>query len=334
MAKKVLLEKNFFDNDTGDIIDRITKEHEYLTGKENPSPNEVKADEENQSLASVDLESVLNHYRKKFVESEKAQDYLKSNGLTRREIGVWFNPGFSDGTIVNLVSERQKKELQSFGILDADLKDRYQDSLAFTLSDDESNLKRLYGININSGKIIKPLNNEVVFFNEKALEVYRERVLVCLNLIDCLCLFQLGFDNALSVGDEEQLAVKHYEKLKAKRIKELVIVANCRSETEVEAGLGMCELAVNYGMSARLFNPRERFNSSFEMIRAGKSKKEIEELIKNLTIFSPEKQAFRMSRDGIYTVFEINGVTYKLSGVKESFVNSLKVNIRAELGDQ
>src|SRR4030042_14871 len=95
MAKKDVLKgrsivnKNIFNqvNKSIDIIDKITKEHEYLEQQKEESP--------------LDPNAVIDFYHKKLYENPEALKCLEKIGLKKHANYERFKVGFSDGSLLN-----------------------------------------------------------------------------------------------------------------------------------------------------------------------------------------------------------------------------------------
>src|SRR4030042_2259563 len=101
MAKKDVLKgrsivnKNIFNqiNKSGDIIDKTTKEHEYLEKQKEESP--------------LDPNAVIEFYHKRLYENTDALKCLEKLGLKKQANYERFKIGFSDGSILNILSKKQ-----------------------------------------------------------------------------------------------------------------------------------------------------------------------------------------------------------------------------------
>lgn len=272
---------------------------------------------------SITLNTIADYYHKKIYESGEAQDYISRYPKSAHKVLKWFKAGFSDGKVLELLSDKQKEEFKTCGILESDntsYHDRYLNSLVFPLYDDNEIIKALYGINITTGEYIKPLDEkEGLFFNGKALKVYRESVILAEDLLQLLDLMESDYDNVITTGLGANFNIKHLDKLKNERIKEVIITA----KEHQDAAQAICEVLSTEGITAKLI----------PLQKAVKNKKEWEELLKNALLFTPDKAEFKVKKEKDRYIFMIGEITYKLSGVKESFVNSLKVNIRAEMNN-
>ena len=68
-----------------------------------------------------------------------------------------------------------------------------------------------------------------MLFNEKAIKVYSDRIILAEGIIEALSLMEMGFNNV--VGYEGRFEVEHIEKLKDNRVKEVVLAV----KNEVQA---------------------------------------------------------------------------------------------------
>ena len=317
MAKKVIGDVDFFD-ESGDIIDRITREIDNelkldLSGIEetNVTDKSIKDD----YGRSFDLSAVMEYYHKKLFENKEALSWLagrgfKSNSLSSPEILGRFKLGFADGSLVHIIGAGQTVELKKCGIIRENGIEHFERCIVFPVFDDNGNTIGFYGISIETGKDVYAGKHQGIF-NRKASKVYDEIILTG-SIIEALSLIELGFENVLvCYGDGDPV-----ETFKTDRVKTIIMSFK---DDELKNKL------VNEGLAVK--------SISFSV---GMNKDEIQNLIDKAETFRTEKSndKFKVSYDNGVYIFFIDGMIYNLAGIKDIFSPNLKVKIRVELQDK
>src|SRR4030042_4541740 len=115
MARKDVLKgrsivnKNIFNqvNKSVDIIDRITREHEYLD----------KISHRGSEDTELKIESVIEFYHKRLYEKPEALNCLEKLGLKKQANYERFKTGYADGSILNSLSKKQIELLKKLGLI-------------------------------------------------------------------------------------------------------------------------------------------------------------------------------------------------------------------------
>jgi DNA primase len=92
--------------------EKLNKTPEPLNSVETPL-NGAKQD----SLESVDLKAIASFYHKTLAKSQEARAYLESRGITDKKLWSRFQIGFSDGSLLQVLSSTQQKELTERGLI-------------------------------------------------------------------------------------------------------------------------------------------------------------------------------------------------------------------------
>ena len=208
MAKKDVLKgrsivnKNIFEqaNKSGDIIDKVSKEHEYL----------VKQKEE----APLDPNAVINFYHKKLYENPEALNCLGKLGLKKQANYERFKIGFSDGKLINSLSKKQIELLKKLKLIGEDNAEYFNNCIVFPIFNENGKASCIYGLDITTNEYLKPiyLNSEIPIFNEKATKVYDE-VILTENILEALSLIELEIENVISINDSSNITARHIKLL-------------------------------------------------------------------------------------------------------------------------
>ncbi len=305
---------------------------------------EVKPEEKQTSTESGNihnLNAVKNYYHKRLFDHPEALEYLKKRGLTNTEHYERFQIGFADGGLNLVIGEKQKQALTDAGILNEKGREHFLNCLIFPIFNDNNQTIGFYGRDTNDGsdfkhRYLKGPHSGV--FNRKASKVYDEIILTeC--IIDCLSLIETGFENVQPIYGTNGFTEEHLQILKADRVK-MVILALDNDEPGQIATEKYKESLINEGFKVKIVSPfgGKDWNDA---LKAGALKKDdLKVLIEQAAIFEAEKDiesdashGLKVTQEGFGTIFAFVDITYKVSGVKETFITSLRVNIKAENGD-
>ena len=164
-------------------------------------------------------------------------------------------------------------------------------------------------------------------FNHQAFKVYPERMILTESVIDALSLMVLGCENVSCSYGTNGVTSYLLEALKDNRTKE-VILAFDNDKPGKEAAVETAEDLLKTGYSVRtIFPPEKDWNESLSEI----TKDDVLKLIETapLQIPTPEEKPFAVKSEGNY-LFHCSSLNYRIIGVKEGFVSSLKVNVRCQ----
>ncbi|MBN2546069.1 MAG: hypothetical protein JXB50_09755 [Spirochaetes bacterium] len=317
MAKKVL-DASFFDDESGDIIDKIIREEELLISRK----DEVKKPDIEKE--EMNLNDVIEFYHKKLFENDRAIEYLKSKNIKRTENQARFKIGFADGSLINILSKKQKKELAKTGLIDETGKEVFLNCLIIPIFDSLEKVTGIYGVNIDEGraKTIWVDDDKKRAFNLKASKVYDEVILTD-SIIKALRLIDSGIENVVSIAGDEGFTAEALIALKENRVKTVVLSFNDINSPLIET---LKELFIMEEIAVKIAS-----------LNGNENKNEILELIKNASLFKKEsdklKEKLNVKKDDLYYIFEIDEVKYKLTGVKEIYSINLRVHIKAEINE-
>jgi len=291
------------------------------------------------------LNDITEYYHKKLFtsttlgagENPKATDYLKSRGLVKGEIYQRFKIGFSDGSLLNVIGENQKRELTEAGILNQYGYETFNNCVIFPIFDDMEQTVGIYGRSINPESkyphiYLKGKHRGI--FNRKASKVYDEIILTeC--IIDCLSLIEIGFDNVQPIYGVNGFTDEHLQTLKDDRVK-TVILAFDNDNAGINAGEKIKEKLLEEGFKVKIIIPPVKKDWNEELKR-GIIKEEIEDLINKAEIFQQkeeEKKEFHVKKEGVNYIFTIGEIIYRIFDVKELSISNLKVSIKAEYQEE
>jgi DNA primase len=284
----------------------------------------------------VSLDEVADHWRKNLSESKEAQNYLKERGIFHPETLQRLKAGFSSGSLLSALSDGQKESLKTAGIIMESGREAFSGCVVFPLFDDTGRVASFYGRKISdSGKVkhLYPAGPHKGLLNREAFKVYPERMILTESVIDAVSLMVLGIQNVTACYGTNSFTDDHLSALKEARTKEVVIAFDSddagRQGAEKLKGKLLAE-----GFSVRLVFPEgvKDWNSFLTAdLSGGFTRETFDALLSASPVTEPEgKMRLRVEEKAGRFVFSSGPVTYRITGVKEGFLSSLKVNVRAE----
>ncbi|MBN1183465.1 MAG: toprim domain-containing protein, partial [Bacteroidales bacterium] len=257
-------------------------------------------------------------------ENPEALSCLEKLGLKKQTIYERFKVGFSDGKLINSLSKKQIEQLKKLGLLREDGNEYFINCIIFPIFNENGKTSCIYGFNTNTNEFLKPiyLDKEIPVFNEKASKVYDE-VILTENILDALSLIELEIENVISINDSSNITARHIKLLQDNRVKTIILAI----QNEITAD-ALKDLFVSEGFRIKtilLHNPQSSINDALQ-------KEQITKLIQEAELFKPEEEKgiFKATKDSLGYVFNIDEITYKIQGFKETTVNDFKVPIKAE----
>jgi hypothetical protein len=313
MAKKILGDTSYFEND-GDIIDRIAGE---------------------QSRQPLDIMAVVDHFHKRLLASKKALAWLKQHGIDTPEIVNRFKIGYSDGSLVDKSGTVQRTQLQAVGLLTEDDREQFSGCLVIPAFNDSKPLM-LYGLDISTSDYKPPVvlkDDRHGIFNYKATKVYDE-VLLTDDVVTCLQLVSLGFENCIAVPDREHAGTA-VDTLRSNRVKSIVIAFDSDPVDSKAAEL-LADVLVGDGFTVKTVFPPQRIRWS-EWLLSGIARQAVLDLIEQasvVTLPEPDTVGFSVKKQAGKTVIASGDIAYQIMGVKETAIASQRVDVRAIYADR
>jgi DNA primase len=314
------------------------------TEQKKTKENQTQKEQEN---ININLNIVTDYYHKRLIENKAAVEYLESRGFKNKSLIARFKIGFCDGSLKSRLSEEAKKYLLEKGVLTEsktnNLFESFKDCLVFPIFDDLENTVGLYGRSINNKSKVKHLylkGNHKSVFNYKASKVF-DCIILTESIIDALSLIEIGFENVQSIYGTNGFTDEHLKTIKENRVKEIIIALD-NDEAGKNSSFLLKDKLLKEGFKVKIIssNTKDWNEDFFQPPPAGITredflkdlKSEIETKIEKAETFeSKYKQAFTVKKENANYIFTTDELVYRAVGVKDIFVNNLKLNLRSEL---
>ena len=296
---------------------------------------EVKAKQEKEKSPTqheLSLSTITDYYHKKLYQNKKARSYLEKRGMTNPETYARFKLGYADGSLLKVSSNGQKEALKVLGLVRDKCTEHFYGCIVFPILDNQGQTLSMYGRSIvGSMHLYLPGQHKGVF-NRKASRVYEE-IILTESIIDALSLIHLGIDNVQSCYGTNGFTDEHLGILKADRVK-IVVIAFDNDEAGRLASDKLKERLFNEGFAVKVINPDKVKDWNDYLIARG-TKEQVKALLNDAELFKSnqeDKEAFEVKRTANRYDLKIGDNSYRVLGVKELFVSSLRVAIRTTRG--
>jgi len=291
---------------------------------------------------SYTLTDITDYYHKKLYEKKQALKYLEKRGLTNKELYTRFKLGFADGSLLNVCTNGQKDALKALGFIRDKGGEHFFNCITFPILDEQGQAVSMYGRSTKGSTHLYLPGPHKGVFNQKASKVYDE-IIITESIIDALSLIQLGIKNVQPCYGTNGFTDEHIKLLKDNLVKTIVIGFDSDEAGKKAAGKLKLKL-LDHDFKVKIITPpsgpdhlepngraRKDWN---DYLLSGGTKEEVLSLIDHALAEQKQKQPFNVSKQGNVYVFCIDELTYRVVGVKEIFIQDLKVTIKACYGKE
>ncbi len=276
-----------------------------------------------------DFEDAADYYHRQLSHPE-AVSYLKKRGIYAPELLGRLKVGYCPGDLKDKLSESRFQELKETGLFNEKNLETFRDCIVFPLYSSDGKIQRFYGRKINERSRVKHLylkGPHRGLFNHQAFKVYPDRMILAESVIDAFSLMILGLENVSCIYGTNGVTSHLMEALEENRTKEVILAFDSDNPGQ-EAAEGTAKELLKSGYSVRtIFPPEKDWNESLTHLK----KEEIHKLIDAAPLQTPKpkEKPFASRSEGKY-LFHCSSLDYRIIGVKEGFVSSLKVNVRCQ----
>jgi DNA primase len=283
------------------------------------------------------LDEVAARYASSLQAHPEARAYLASRGLDLPELASGFTIGYCPGTLNDSLSAAQKEELSRMGILKPSGREHMAGCITVPLLDEGGHVAGFYGRRIGAGSARAHLylsGPHRGLVNRKAAGVYREELVLAESVLDALSLIAAGVPNVIPCYGTGGFTEEHLKLLRDERVKS-VVVAFDNDEAGIRGAEKLTAKLLAEGFEVKTVAPLAAKDWNEELVAGTLSKEGVRKLIEASPLRqrasdATSKDVFRLSVEGNRYLFGAQDVSYRVIGVKELFVSSLRVNIRAE----
>jgi len=281
--------------------------------------------------SSYTLSDITDYYHKKLYEKKQALKFLEKRGLTNKELYTRFKLGFADGSLLNVCTNGQKDALKALGIVRDKGAEHFTGCITFPILDEQEQTASMYGRSIEGSTHLYLPGPHKGVFNLKASKVYDE-IIVTESIIDALSLIQFGIENVQASYGTNGFTEEHIKLLKDNLVKTIVIGFDADEAGKTAAEKLRTKL-LEHDFKVKIISPPAEKDWNEYLVK-GSSKEEMLSLIDQAEAEQKQKQPFNVSKQGNVYEFCIDELTYRVIGVKEIFVQDLKVTIKAAYGKE
>ncbi len=280
---------------------------------------------------SYTLTDITDFYHKKLYETKQAIRYLENRGFANKELYTRFKLGFADGSLLKVCTNGQKDALKALGIIRDKGTEHFKGCITFPILNDNDQAVSMYGRGIEgSAHLYLPGPHKGVF-NHKASKVYDE-IIITESVIDALSLLQLGIENVQASYGTNGFTDEHINILKDNLVKTIVVGFDSDDAGSVAAEK-LKEKLIYEDFKVKTIYPPAGKDWNDYLLQGG-TKEEVLTLIDQVEVEQKLKAPFNVSKQGNVYVFDMDDLSYRVIGVKEIFVQDLKVTIKAAFGKE
>ncbi len=307
-----------------------------------PLPAPETEPEEETLPNDIKLNTVCEHYHTQLSKFPEAVEYLESRGLLNWELLNRLNIGYAPGNLREIVGDRQYKMLKDSGVFTDKNQEAFTGCITFPLSDESGKVVGLYGRKISSSGRVKHLylkGPHRGLFNGKAFTAYPEQIILTESVIDALSLMVMGIPNVVPIYGTNGVTSDHADAIKEVRTKEIVLALD-NDEAGRMASAELKEKLLTSGVSVREVFPPEPHKDWNDALHEGFCAEQFSSLWQGAIVTQPSQASQSEGaslqveeREGSY-YFSLGNIDYRISGVKEGFISSLKITLRAKKEEQ
>ena len=290
---------------------------------------------EKPAITNVSLDIVCEHYHKKLYQTKAGMNYLTKTRKIDPALIKRFKIGYSDNSLVKIVSNGQKEALKALNIIKSTEKGRlwefFSGCITFPVFDEVGKVVHFYGRKADPASDHPHLylsGSHKSIFNRKASRVY-DTIILTESILDCLSLITIGFENVQPLYGIGTLTEEHIQILKDDRVKTIVLAFD--NDAAGRNGTGKHKktlLDSEFGVKVITPPVGKDWN---DCLVAGILKQAIDKRIEQAQIeqLPADETGFKAEKQGIKHIFTIGPMIYRLTGVKEIFLSHLRVQIKA-----
>jgi hypothetical protein len=280
------------------------------------------------------LDEVADRYAADLAAHPEARTYLASRGLDRSEIATTFKLGYCSANLAGALSAAQREELLRLGVLKGSGAEHFKGCVVFPLLDEAGHVAGFYGRKIAADAAPAHLylpGPHRGLVNRAAARAYRDELIFTESVIDALSLVAMGIQNVIPCYGAGGFTAEHGKLLHDERVK-TVVVSFDADEAGRKACAALAERLVGEGFRVKVVIPPSGKDWN-ESLVGGVTREAVKDLLERSQAQeakTAEGSGFHVTRQGPRYLFEGSELRYRLLGVRQAFVSSLRVNIRAE----
>lgn len=304
--------------------------HELYAGIDSPesisSPSTVDS--------RVILNDIIKIYKTNFEKSKSAQDYLKNRGISKVEHWKHFNIGYSDGRVLKELVQSNgfnSDQLKELGLLNEKGNESFYKCITIPIENKRGEIVGLYGRSIEGDRQMYLKGKRRGVFNGATASTFKS-VIIVESIIDALSMIELDRINVIPIYGTNGFTQDHRNYLTKHNFDEIIFCldqdeAGLKAESKIRE-----ELSSLTAKMSRLLLP-EGINDPNDLLLHGAEKGDLENLIQNRILLNvDEKEQNNKSIKSKRDVYDFDGISYRVKGLKGITEESMKVVLTADNG--
>jgi len=262
------------------------------------------------------LEHVADFYRRS--QNKKFTAFLQKTGLVNWEILNRLGVGFSDGTMVEALSDDQRSALKAMRLTGAKGREVLNGSMVVPLRTPEGRVGGFVGVPL-SGGVERIVSVAPGMISRDTLAVYSDKIILTEAVLDSLRLMTMGIPNTVPLTDAQQVI----QAIKDARVKQVVLTA---PNEELKSTLLAAGIEVDV--------PRTPLDLA-SLFGTPDAKARIDSLLGDCSSFEPVQQG-NASIEHIQDRWTLRSesLVIRVVGVKDTYATTLRVSAKLELGER
>ena len=282
------------------------------------------------------LGEIVAVYHKCFKESNVAQEYLRSRGLSNVSLWDTFKIGYSDGaSLKKLLPEKGilSDELKSLGLINEKGNESFYHSIIFPIAGSQNDgYFSLYGRSTNLKRHLYTRNKRGGVWNSQAVKGHHS-LIITESIIDSLSMIELGYPNTIPLYGTNGFTADHISLLEMNSIKEVILLLD-NDDSGKSAISDLIESIGSLNIKITTITLPDGIKDPNQFLVDGGLKTEMDQLIENRSVvFDPAPQDEIDDEDGViskgddFVTVKYGTLQYEVRGFRSTFSDALRVVI-------
>ena len=228
--------------DSGNAIKTLKARYKHMLNLNDPLPDKEKGSSAQKppsneaELLHPNTQKLLNrvveYYHNSLKNSSRPIEYLIKRKIRQGELVDQFKVGYSDGTLLDKLTDQDRASLREAGIINEHGYERFKDCIVFPVINEAGQITEIYGrcLDKERGRHFYLPGPHKGIFNPKALN--HKEIFLCESIIDCLSIMSLGYVNVTTSFGINGFTDEMLEIVKKKSIEKVYICYDSDKQAE------------------------------------------------------------------------------------------------------